>query len=94
MGLGSDDVVGGDFSDDVMVFMIEGDGNTVANLGGTGGNTQGDWITGALYPIICTDGTVNNATITSDYQIGYWPTIYIVCPDRLVTESGQSSSPY
>ncbi|MEC9209094.1 MAG: T9SS type A sorting domain-containing protein [Bacteroidota bacterium] len=81
-------------TDDVMVFMIEGDENTVANLGGTGGNTQGDWITGTLYPIICTDGTVNNDNVTSDYQIGYWPTIYMVCPDRLTTEVGQSSNPY
>ena len=81
-------------SDDVMVFMIEGDGNTTQNLAGTGGNTQGDWITGTLYPIICTDGTVNNTQVTSDYQIGYWPTIYMVCPNRIVTEVGQSSSPY
>jgi len=81
-------------SDDVMVFMIEGDGNTTQNLAGTGGNTQGDWITGTLYPIICTDGTVNNTQVSSDYQIGYWPTIYMVCPNRIVTEVGQSSSPY
>ena len=81
-------------TDDVMVFMIEGDGNTEANLGGTGGGTLGDWITGTLYPIICTDGTVNNAQISSDYAIGYWPTIYMVCPDRLTTEVGQSTTPY
>ena len=81
-------------TDDVMVFMIEGDGNTTQNLAGTGGNTQGDWITGTLYPIICTDGTVNNTQVTSDYQIGYWPTIYMVCPNRIITEVGQSASPY
>tara|TARA_B100001250_G_scaffold125539_2_gene106766 strand:- start:16654 stop:18114 length:1461 start_codon:yes stop_codon:yes gene_type:complete len=81
-------------TDDVMVFMIEGDENTVANLGGTGGNTQGDWITGTLYPIICTDGTVNNDDVTADYSIGYWPTIYMVCADRLTTEVGQSNDPY
>jgi hypothetical protein len=81
-------------SDDVMVFMIEGDGNTTANLAGSGGNTQGDWITGTLYPIICTDGTVNNTQVTSDYQIAFWPTIYMVCPNRIVTEVGQSSTPY
>ena len=81
-------------TDDVMVFMIEGDGGTVANLGGSGGNTQGDWITGTLYPIICTDGTANTTAVTSDYNIGYWPTVYMVCPDRLTTEVGQSSNPY
>ena len=81
-------------TDDVMVFMIEGDENTVANLGGSGGNTQGDWITGTPYPIICTDGTVNNDDITADYNIGYWPTIYMVCADRLTTEIGQAQDPY
>ena len=81
-------------SDDVMVFYIEGDGNTAQNLAGTGGNTQGDWITGTLYPIICTDGTVNNTQVSSDYQIGYWPTIYMVCPNRIITETGQSGTNY
>jgi hypothetical protein len=81
-------------TDDVMVFFIEGDENTVANLGGVGGNTAGDWITGTPYPIICTDGTVNNDNVTGDYQIGYWPTVYQVCPDRIVTECGQASNPY
>jgi len=81
-------------TNDVMVFFIEGDANTVANLGGSGGGTQGDWITGTPYPIICTDGTVNNAAVTSSYSIGYWPTIYRICPDRVLIESGQSSNPY
>ena len=81
-------------TDDVMVFFIEGDGATVANLGGSGGGTQGDWITGTPYPIICTDGTVNTTAVSSAYAIGYWPTVYKVCPDRLVTEAGQNSNPY
>jgi len=81
-------------SDDVMVFMIEGDGNTAAELGGAGTSTMGDWVTGTLYPIICTDGTANSTAVTSDYSIGYWPTVYMVCPDRLTTEVGQSSNPY
>jgi len=81
-------------TNDVMVFFIEGDGNTVANLGGVGGGTQGDWITGTPYPIICTDGTVNTAGVKNDYAIGYWPTIYQVCPDRTLTECGQTASPY
>ena len=31
-------------TDDVMVFFIEGDGNTVAELNGNGSSTYGDWI--------------------------------------------------
>ncbi len=71
-------------TDDVMVFMIEGDGSTTAeDLAGTGSNTQGDWITGTPYSIIDDDA------ITELYAIGYWPTIYTICPSREITESGQ-----
>lgn len=81
-------------TDDVMVFFIEGDANPLACLQGTGCGTQGDWVTGTPYPIFCTDGTVNTAGVTSSYSIGYWPTIYQVCPDRLLSEAGQNANPY
>ena len=77
-----------------MVFFIEGDGNTVTNLGGSGGGTLGDWITGTPYPIVCTDGTVNTTAVKTAYAVGYWPTIYKVCPDRILVEAGQNSNPY
>ena len=80
-------------TDDVMVFFIEGDGGTLSELQG-GGNSQGDWITGTPYPILPTYSGSNPAQVTQDYQIGYWPTVYMICPDRIVTEAGQSSSPY
>ena len=81
-------------TNDVMVFFIEGDGNAVACIQGTGCGTYGDWTAGTPYPIICTDGTVNNTAVTSAYSIGYWPTVYRICPDRVLIESGQSSNPY
>ena len=81
-------------TDDVMVFMIEGDANALACIYGVGCNTQGDWVAGTPYPIFCTDGTVNNDNVTSAYSINYWPTIYMICPDRVLIEAGQSNSPY
>ena len=54
-----------------------------ADLQGTGGNTQGDWVTGTPYPII------DDATIGDALQISYFPTIYIICPDRIIKEVGQ-----
>ena len=81
-------------TDDVMVFFIEGDASALACLQGTGCNTQGDWLTGTPYPVFCTDGTVNNANTTSLYSIAFWPTVYMICPDRTLIEAGQSSSPY
>ena len=81
-------------TDDVMVFFIEGDQGTVAELNGTGSNTQGNWVAGTPYPIFCTDGTVNTNAVTSAYSIGYWPTLYRICPDRICDEVGQPSNPY
>ncbi|HRI40213.1 MAG TPA: T9SS type A sorting domain-containing protein [Bacteroidia bacterium] len=74
----------GTTSQDVMVFFVEGDASTtLADLQGTGGNTQGDWVTGTPYPII------DDATIGDALQISYFPTIYIICPDRIIKEVGQ-----
>ena len=81
-------------TDDAMVFFVEGDASDLACLHGNGCGTQGDWVTGTPYPIFCTDGTVNNDNITSAYSISYWPTIYMICPDRTLTEAGQDPNPY
>ena len=70
---------GPDGTNEIMAFMIEGDGSTtMADLQGTGGNTVGNWITGTPMPII------DNSGIASDYQIRYFPTIFMICPDRIV----------
>jgi thiol-disulfide isomerase/thioredoxin len=70
-------------SDEVMVFYVEGDGaTTLADLNGTGGNTQGNWVAGTPYPIL------DNAQIADDYAITYFPTVYRICPDGLVYEIG------
>ena len=34
----------------------------------------------------------NDDSIGDLYQLGYYPTIYLICPDRTVTEIGQTSS--
>ena len=80
-------------TNDVMVFFIEGDGSSVAQLNG-GSGSVGDWVAGTPYPIICTDGNPNNTSVASSYAISYWPTVYQVCPDRLLSECGQTASPY
>ena len=75
---------GPDGTDDVRVFMFEADNSTTqADLEGTGGNTQGDWITGTGYPIIDDD------QVNTPYAIGYYPTIYTICPSRILVETGQ-----
>ena len=76
-------------TNDVMVFFIEGQAGTLAELNG-GGSSMGDWVTGTPYPIICTDPSVSGNTdaVSNDYQIPYWPTVYQVCPDRTITLIG------
>lgn len=62
-------------TDEVVVIFYEDDVNTpLEALQGTGGSTQGDWITGVTYPII-------NATavLPSEYGTGY-PTVSVICP--------------
>lgn len=76
-------------TDEVMVFFVEGEaGNTVDQIYGTQGGTnatftQGNWTVGTNYPII------DDASIANLLEIGYFPTIYTVCPSRIITETGQ-----
>jgi len=78
---------GPDGTDEAMVFMIEDDiSTTLDDLKGTGTNTTGDWITGTNYPIIDSQ----NGIFNTQYQVSYFPTLYIICPDRIITEIGQA----
>ena len=78
---------GPDGTNDVMVLFIEGDASTTdADLNGTGGNTQGDWVSLVQYPIV--DG-LDGSNLATTYSIAYWPTLYTIAPNRLVSESQQ-----
>jgi len=75
---------GPDGTNELRVFHIEGDASTnLDDLMGIGSNTVGDYVTGVEYPIIDT------ADVSTLYQIGYFPTIFMICPNRQVTEVGQ-----
>lgn len=77
----------GTAEDAVRVFFVEGDGSTtLADLQGNTSASQGDWIDGTTYPII------DNASIANLLEITYFPTIYKVCPNRVITEVGQIST--
>ncbi len=79
-------------TDDVIVIFIEGDGTTnTADLHGTGSNTQGDWVTGVHHPIIDPAANIINS-FNDDYAIGYFPTIYKICPNRIIEEPGQATA--
>lgn len=67
-------------TDDVMVFMIEAKGANVDQLNGVYGSL-GDWVTGTHFPIF-TDMSLN-----TDYALFFFPTVYTICPDRVLTHS-------
>lgn len=83
-------------TDDVMVFWVETDATTTdADLAGTGGATQGNWLNPSGSPIqypMANPTTVLADQINEDYQIAYFPTIYRICAGRLVTEVGQEDA--
>jgi Secretion system C-terminal sorting domain/AhpC/TSA family len=75
-------------SNDVMVFFVEGDKATsLADLQGSGSNTQGDWVTGTPYPIFNPTGTTAD-NFNNNYNIAYFPTVYKICPDNKISEVG------
>lgn len=84
-------------TDDVMVIWIDGDGATTnADLAGTGSNTQGNWLNPTGTPIeypVANPATALAGTINDDYAIAYYPTVYRICPNRVVTEVGQLDGP-
>lgn len=79
-------------TDEAMVFFIEGDGSTnldcVYGLDGCNASTYGDWTSGVSYPIFNPDEATANQ-VTGDYNIGYYPTVYAICSDKRVYETGQ-----
>ncbi len=76
-------------TNELMVLWIEGDQGTLAQLHG-GSGSQGDWTSGTNFPLILTIAP-NNTQVCTDYEIGYFPTVYLICPDRKVREVGQLS---
>ena len=79
------EMYGPDGTDEIRVFYIEADDTTtLEDLQGTGTATVGDWTSVVHFPIIDDGGS-----IFTDFGGAYYPTIYTICPNRIVTESGQ-----
>ena len=85
------------------VLYVEGElTNHLAQLqgtnqspGGYAGSTQGDWITGTPYPIVDLSSSTSGANSflgSAGYQIAYFPSVYMICPDRTITLVGQSTT--
>ncbi len=70
---------------DATVIMLEADWSTNTNClyGSTGCNssTQGNWVAGTPYQIADLSAS-NGPSVKSDYQIAYYPTLYVISPDK------------
>jgi len=75
-------------SNEVFVIAVESDASTPASSLYGGGNSIGDWTSIIDFPL----ADDNDASIANDYALAYYPTIYMICPDRKVTEVGQLGS--
>jgi hypothetical protein len=79
-------------ANDAMVFFIEGDVSTPTTglSGGANGTgnpaSQGNWIAGENMPII--DLTTTASFENSGLDIAYFPVMYVICPNRVVLQSG------
>ncbi|MFN5147976.1 MAG: T9SS type A sorting domain-containing protein [Flavobacteriia bacterium] len=84
-------------TDDVMVIWVEGDDATAdATMLNGAGATIGNWITPTAgndiqFPMANPAAATANQ-IMSDYNIGGYPTILKICPNRVVEEVGQASA--
>jgi hypothetical protein len=73
-------------NDNIMVFGVEADSrDAYPESCIEDPNNQGNWRPGTTYPL------VNDDDIADYINLGYYPTLILVCPDRTVTEVGQVS---
>ena len=88
---------------DSYVIWMEGSYGNYASLSGTGPDdtpnsprqSQGNWLNGVEYPIIplnMSPNTPNKNTILTGYAIPGYPTIYMVCPNRMSFEMSRNGS--
>ena len=77
-------------TDDLMVICIEGDGATADATMLDGSGTIGNWINpnngGQIQFPMANPASASANTINNDFNIGYFPTIYKICPNRVLSE--------
>ena len=66
-------------------IAVEADASTPASELSGGGSSVGDWTSMIDYPM----ADDASGSIADAYALAYYPTIYLICPDRTVTEIGQ-----
>ncbi len=86
-------------TNDVRVFWVEGDGATsdgcMINSGCVDANhnntSQGNWLNGVTFPMI-NPPTAQANTFNNNYAIGFFPTVYRICPNRTLNAITQPTA--
>lgn len=75
---------GPDGDDKARVFWVEGDPSTnlacIYGQSGCNSSSSGNFVAGTQYPIL------NSAAIANAYQISYYPSIFVICPNKRLFE--------
>lgn len=84
-------------TNDVMVLWVEGDGTTADATMLDGAGAIGNWTEpnatlGQIPYPMANPASALATQINNDYEIAYFPTIYKICPNRVVTEIGQKTA--
>jgi hypothetical protein len=84
-------------TDDVMVIWIEGDGATADATMLDGSGAIGNWVQpnatlGQIQFPMANPVSATATQINNNYDIAFYPTVYKICPNRIVTELGQASA--
>lgn len=73
-------------SDQIVVLLLSADNNTsLDDLYGNGNQSTGNFVEGTPFPIIDNAGGI----FFGQYDGAYYPTIFTICPDYSLVESGQ-----
>lgn len=81
----------GTATDDIRVVYVEGDPSTTdADMRGETSGSQGNWLDGTEFPM-CNPGSADVALLDEAYQYTYFPTLFIICPNRSVMQLTQSN---
>jgi hypothetical protein len=84
---------GADFGGNVIVLFIEADGFTTTDQIFGGSGSQGNWSTIVPYPIVSLPAFNGYETEVGNlYEVSYFPTVYSICPNGVITETGQITS--
>ena len=76
------------YGNSVFVVAVEADPSTPESDLFGGSSSIGDW-TDVVHYTLANDDLIGDSSL---YNISYYPSIYLICPDRSVSEIGQFSS--